>query len=110
MNAWKPISSFFDIKINDITDTSTSTPSTAPKRSKQAKKLATFGGATAGFLYIDVYTGRIGGTLVNSKASALTLVQSTLQDFKNHKHTIQLFSADQGILHQSQFLVATPDV
>jgi len=101
---------FFDIEFNDITDTPTPTPSTASKRSKHAKKLATFGGATAGFVYIDVYTGRIGGTLVNSKASALTLVQSTHQDFKNHNHTIQLFSADQGILHQSQFRVATPDV
>ena len=73
---------FFDIEFNDLTDTPAPTPSTALKRSKHAKKLATFGVATSGFVYIDIYTGRIGGTLVNSKASALTLVQSTHQDFK----------------------------
>ena len=73
---------FIDIEFNDITYTPTPTPSTASKRSKQAKILTTFGGVTASLLNIDVYIGRIGGTLVDSTASALTLVQSTHQDFK----------------------------
>ena len=94
---------FFDTEFNDITDTPTPTPSTASKRSKHAKKFATFGGATAGFVYIDVYTGRFQCLCPHPRSIHH-------QDFKNHKHTIQLFSADQGILHQSQFRVATPDV
>lgn len=101
---------FFDIEFNELPDVTEETTPATTRRKKHPKKLASHGGAIAAYVYIDVYTGYIGGTLVTSLANPLPLVQSTVHEFGKFHHQIKLFSADQGIIHQSQFRVATPAV
>ena len=104
---------FFEPEFNDISalDDTSEPPLSSTQRSK-LKKLKSFGGALAGYVYIiDVYTGHVDGILVNSSmAKPLPLVKATVQAFKVKKHKIEVFSADQGVISQSLFRVAIPAV
>ena len=102
---------FFETEFNDISalDETSEQPLSSTQRSK-LKKLKSFGGAIAGYAYIDVFTGLVDGILVNSMAKPLPLVKATLQAFKVKKYKIEVFSADQGVISQSLFRVAIPDV
>ena len=57
-----------------------------------------------------MFTGLVDGILVNSMAKPLPLVKATVQAFKVKKYKIEVFSADQGVISQSLFRVAIPDV
>ena len=102
---------FFEPEFNDLTsfDATSDTPLSFAQRSK-VKKLKSFEGAIAGYAHIDVYTGYIDGILVNSLAKPLLLVKATVQAFKAKKHKIEIFFTDQGVLCQSLFRVAIPEV
>ena len=82
---------------------------TSTQRSK-LKKIKSYGGAIAAYVYIDVYSGCVDGILVNSMAKPLPLVQATVKAFKAKGHKVDVFSADQGVLSQSLFRVAIPEV
>ena len=102
---------FFEPEFNDISslDETSEPPLSSTQRSK-LKKIKSFGGASAGYVYIDVYTGNVDGILVNSMAKPLPLVKATVQAFKVKKHKVEVFSADQGVISQSLFRVAIPEV
>jgi hypothetical protein len=102
---------FFETEFNDLNsvhDTS-EPPLTSTQRSK-LKKLKSYGGATAAYIYIDVYSGCVDGILVNSMAKPLPLVHATVKTFKAKGHKVEVFSADQGVLSQLLFRVAIPKV
>jgi hypothetical protein len=90
---------FFEPEFNDISarDATSKSSLSSSQRSK-LKKLKSFGGAIAGYTYIDVYTGHVDGILVNSIAKPLPLVKATVQAFKVKKHKVEVFSADQGVI------------
>jgi hypothetical protein len=106
---------FFEPEFNDIDynlpppDTQ-NPPDTPRPRSKKLKKLQSFGGATAGYVYIDVYSGYVNGILVTSMKQPLTLVQSTIKAQTSRGYVPSTFAADQGILSQALFRVSTPAV
>ena len=102
---------FFEPEFNDISarDATSKSSLSSSQRSK-LKKLKSFGGAIAGYTYIDVYTGHVDGILVNSIAKPLPLVKATVQAFKVKKHKVEVFSADQGVISQSLFRVAITEV
>ena len=102
---------FFEAEFNDLTSVNDTTepPLTSTQRSK-LRKLRSYGGATAAYVYIDVYSGCVDGILVNSMAKPLPLVQATVKAFKAKGHKVEVFSADQGVLSQSLFRVAIPEV
>ena len=74
---------FCESEFNDLNsiDETTEPPLTSTQRAK-LEKLKTFGGAIAGYVNIDCYTGKADGILVNSMAKPLPLVKSTVQAFK----------------------------
>ena len=78
--------------------------------SASAKKLKSFGGATAEYAWIDCTTGYAGGILVTSMKNPLLVVKSTIQAQTARGFTPEVFAADQGILSQSLFRVAVPEV
>ena len=102
---------FFEPEFNDLTsiDDTSEAPLTSTQRAK-LRKIKSFGGAIAGYAYIDVYTGCADGILVNSMAKPLPLVKATVQSFKAKGHKVEVFSADQGVISQSLFRVAIPEV
>ena len=102
---------FFEPEFNDLTsiDETSEAPLTSTQRAK-LRKIKSFGGAIAGYAYIDVYTGCADGILVNSMAKPLPLVKATVQSFKAKGHKVEVFSADQGVISQSLFRVAIPEV
>jgi len=102
---------FFEPEFNDLNsfDETSQPPLTSTQRSK-LKKIKSYGGAIAAYVYIDVYSGCVDGILVNSMAKPLPLVQATVQAFKAKGHKVEVFSADQGVLSQSLFRVAIPEV
>ena len=103
---------FFEAEFNDLgslDDTASPAPLTSLQRSK-LRKLKTFGGAIAAYVYIDVYSGIVDGALVTSMAKPLPLVQSTVAAFKAKGYTVEVFSADQGVLSQALFRVSLPEV
>ena len=104
---------FFEAEFNDLPtmdDTLTSTTPLTPTQRSKLKKLKTFGGATAAYVYIDVFTGFVNGILVTSMAKPLLLVQSTIQAFKAKDHKVEVFSADQGVISQALYRVGLPEV
>ena len=70
---------FCESEFNDLNsiDETTEPPLTSTQRAK-LKKLKTFGGAIAGYVYIDCYTGKADGILVYSMAKPLPLVKATV--------------------------------
>ena len=104
---------FFEAEFNDLPtmdDTLTSTTPLTPTQRSKLKKLKIFGGATAAYVYIDVFTGFVSGILVTSMAKPLLLVQSTIQAFKAKDHKVEVFSADQGVISQALYRVGLPEV
>lgn len=77
---------------------------------KKTVKLQTFGGATAAYVCVDVYSGYVHGWLVDSVANSVNQVKRTVDTYKKDGHRLQLYAADQGILIQSQFSVIVPEV
>jgi hypothetical protein len=65
---------------------------------KASGKLETYGGAIAGNVTIDCYTGFIIGILISSVAKAYTVVGKIIEVFTMYKHTIKVFGADEGII------------
>jgi hypothetical protein len=102
---------FFEPEFNDISalDDTSEPPFSSIQRSK-LKKLKSFGGALAGYVYTDVFTDHVDGTLLNSMAKPLPLVKATVRAFKVKKHKVEVFSADQGVISQSLFRIAIPAV
>ena len=101
---------FFEAEFNELPDPTTPPAMPTSKPRSQLRKLSTFGGATAAYVYIDVYTGYVNGLLVTSMANPLPLVKATVEAFKSNQFKVDVFSADQGILTQSLFRVAVPAV
>ncbi len=89
---------FFEPEFNDFTtiDETSEAPLTSTQCAK-LRKIKSFGGAIAGYAYIDVYTGCADGILVNSMAKPLPLVKATVQSLKAKSHKVEVFSADQGV-------------
>ena len=102
---------FFEPEFNDISalDDTSEPPFSSIQRSK-LKKLKSFGGALAGYVYTDVFTDHVDGKLLNSMAKPLPLVKATVRAFKVKKHKVEVFSADQGVISQSLFRIAFPAV
>ena len=73
---------------------------------KKVKKLPSFGGATAGYVYLDVHSGYVNGILVTSMKNPLPLVQATIKAQTNRGYVPSIFAADQGVISQSLFRVS----
>ena len=102
---------FFEAEFNDIPYTDTPEPSPPPTvNPKKVKKLPSFGGATAGYVYLDVHSGYVNGILVTSMKNPLPLVQATIKAQTNRGYVPSVFAADQGIISQSLFRVSIPTV
>lgn len=80
------------------------------KKRKKAAKLATHGGAIAGNVWVDAYSGYVGGELVKSTARPIELVRRCVQALELEGHQMQIFAADSGVSSQSMFQVFTPEV
>lgn len=80
------------------------------KKRKKAAKLATHGGAIAGNVWVDAYSGYVGGELVKTTARPIELVQRCVQALVLEGHQMQTFAADSGVSSQSMFQVFTPQV
>jgi len=80
------------------------------KKRKKAAKLATHGGAIAGNVWVDAYSGYVGGELVKSTARPIELVRRCVQALELEGHQMQTFAADSGVSSQSMFQVFTPEV
>lgn len=80
------------------------------RKRKKAQKLATHGGAIAANLWVDAYSGYIGGELVSTTAKPIGIVRRCVQMFQLYGHRVQVFAADSGVSSQSMFQVFTPEV
>ena len=103
---------YFEAEFNDIpyTDTPDPTPAATTTKPKKVKKLPSFGGATAGYVYLDVHSGYVNGILVTSMKNPLPLVQATIKAQTNRGYVPSIFAADQGVISQSLFRVSIPAV
>ena len=77
---------------------------------KKAAKLATHGGAIAGNVWVDAYSGYVSGELVKRVAKPIDIVQRCVQTFALANHKVEVFAADSGVSSQSMFQVFTPQV
>eukprot|EP01036_Dinobryon_divergens_P039047 gene39047-51372_t len=102
---------YFEAEFNDIPYTDTPDPTPAPtSKPKKVKKLPSFGGATAGYVYLDVHSGYVNGILVTSMKNPLPLVQAIIKAQTNRGYVPSTFAADQGVISQSLFRVSIPAV
>jgi len=103
---------YFEPEFNDLpyTDTPDPPPTNPLRKSKKTEKLPSFGGARAGYVYIDVYSGYVNGILVTSMKNSLLLVQSTVKALTNRNYIPSVFAADQGVISQSLYRVSIPAV
>ena len=103
---------YFEPEFNDLpyTDTPDPPPTNPLRKSKKTEKLPLFGGAKAGYVYIDVYSGYVNGILVTSMKNSLLLVQSTVKALTNRNYIPSVFAADQGVISQSLYRVSIPAV
>lgn len=77
---------------------------------KKSKKLPTFGGAIAAAVCVDVDSGKIFGTLLQTTANSVDYVREFHQQFKMAGHTWKSMAADSGVLIQSTFKVYSTEV
>jgi hypothetical protein len=79
---------------------------------KKTQKLPTHGGATAGYIAVDAFSGYVTGHLIKNKDTntILRLITDTVSTFKLNNHKIELFAADQGIISQSKNRIIMPEV
>lgn len=94
---------FFECEFNEIIlDPTTS--------KKITRKLPSHGGAIAGFVAVDVYSGYVHGQLTSSMKESVNHVKNVVEQFELDGHKIKLLAADQGIISRSLFTVTTPAV
>jgi hypothetical protein len=77
---------------------------------KKTIKLTSHGGATGAYLSVDVYSGMLHGRLIVSVGESVKRVKETIETYTRDGHAVKLFAADQGVLIQGKFSVATPEV
>ena len=97
---------YFESEFNESFLSDSSTLS-GPAR-KKVSKLATHGGAIAGFVAVDCFSGKVTGRLVQNMANSVDQVEFVYDTYTMEQHRIDLFAADTGILRQSSFQVMTP--
>ncbi len=97
-----------DFFVGEFNEDSLSSATEDSNSRKQSAKLASHGGATAGFVDVDVYSGYLNGELAKSVANSVDFVRNTVSTYERFHHEIVLFAADQGILTQSHFRVFMP--
>jgi hypothetical protein len=77
---------------------------------RSRKKLPTHGGAVAGNVTYDVYSGFVHGRLLKSLARAVDSVRAVVDIYATAQHPIVELAADRGIIHLGKFKVDTPEV
>ena len=98
-----------EMDFNEEQDIPASADPSAPVR-RRVKKLLSAGGASGACIYIDVYSGFVGGHLIKSTAKAVESVAKMHAEYKTYGHNVEEFAADRGILHDGKFRVLTPEV
>lgn len=103
---------FMECDFNDaeVTQALTEDQLNGLRRRKKVRKLATHGGAIAGNVCVDAYSGYIRGELVLSTARPIDIVRRCVQSFALDGHAVSEFAADSGVSSQSTFQVFTPEV
>ena len=77
---------------------------------RRRKKLQTIGGAIAGFVAVDEYSGFVYGRLVKSMASPMQLIVELFGEYEKCGHHVKSFAADEGISSSSDCRVMTTEV
>ena len=78
----------------------------------KTSKIATAGGAIAGFVAVDVFSGILIGSLVKSVANPLIQIEKIVNQFAVDVPGVQIkvMAGDNGVVAQSPFLVMVPAV
>ena len=76
---------------------------------KKRKKLATHGGAIAGNVSVDVYSGYVHGRLIKSMGKAVESVKIMVDKYETEGYPVKLFAADKAIVSAGKFKVMTPE-
>jgi hypothetical protein len=76
----------------------------------QSHRLASHGGAIAGAVGIDCYSGFAHGKLLKSTAKSVVFVQEFIARVELEGWTVSVLAADSGVLTSSMFQVMTPAV
>ena len=76
----------------------------------QSHRLASHGGAIAGAVGIDCYSGFVHGKLLKSTAKSVVFVQEFIARVELEGWTVSVLAADSGVLTSSMFQVMTPAV
>ena len=77
---------------------------------RRRKKLQTIGGAIAGFVAVDDYSGFVYGRLVKSMASPMQLIEELFGEYEKYGHHVKSFAADEGVSSSSDCRVMTTEV
>ncbi len=77
---------------------------------RRRKKLETIGGAIAGFVAVDEYSGFVYGRLVKSVASPMQLIDELFGEYERCGHHVISFAADEGVSSSSDCRVMTTEV
>lgn len=97
-----------DFFVTDFNEENLSTTNSESNSKKSSSKLLSHGGAVAGYVDIDVYSGFVNGVLAKNMSNSVDFVSGTVGIYDRSGHKIEVFAADQGILTQSHFRVFLP--